>query len=206
MVWVRKLFGILLVGVAVYFLVPQAKQVPDQEGFFLGVLGIFGGLLLGFLEQGEGYSRPFKAFRAAFGVLLIVSGALMTNAAIKPEAPGIFWLNHTDRSVEDLQEEEKPVFVYFYADWCPTCRELDGRTFRAKNIVETSKHFNMLKVNCTTPERKSQALLRKYEVSGLPTLVLLDSKEERTPTLKIVGFVGPEELERIMHQYVNGAE
>jgi thiol:disulfide interchange protein DsbD len=197
MVWIRKLFGILLVGVAIYFLVPQAKQVTNQQGFFLGVLGIFGGLLLGFLEHGEGYGRAFKTFRATFGVLLIMSGTLLANAAIQPEAPGIRWLYHTDRSVEDLQAEHKPIFIYFYADWCASCRKLDQRTFRDKRVVAKSDAFNMLKVNCTTPEKKSKALLQKFKVSGLPTTVLLDSKGEKR---RGVGFLGPTELTRLMQQ------
>jgi thiol:disulfide interchange protein DsbD len=202
MVWIRKLFGILLVGVALYFLIPQAKQVTDQQGFYLGVLAIFGGLLLGFLEQGEGYSRAFKTFRAAFGLLLVVSGALMADAAIKPEAHGISWLYHTDRLIEDLQKENKPVFIYFYADWCATCRELDRRTFRDKRVIAKSNEFNMLKVNCTTPEKKSKALLQKFKVSGLPTMILLDTKGEE---LRGVGFLEPTDLTRIMHQAAKGS-
>jgi thiol:disulfide interchange protein DsbD len=205
MVWIRKVFGVLLVGVAVYFLVPQAERASDHQGFYLGVLGIFGGLLLGFLDHEEGYSRAFKTFRAIFGVLLIVSGALLAHAAIKPEAPGIGWLHHTDRSIEDLQKEAKPIFIYFYADWCATCRELERRTFRDKRIVAQSKTFNMLKVNCTTPEDKSKALLQRFEVSGLPTMVLLDSKGKDSGVRKIVGFMEPGQLTRVMQQAVTGS-
>jgi thiol:disulfide interchange protein DsbD len=191
--------------VAIYFLVPQAKQVANQEGFYLGILAIFGGLLLGFLEHGEGYSRAFRTFRAAFGVLLIVSGALLANAAIKPDAPGISWLYHTDRSIEDLQKENKPIFMYFYADWCATCRELERKTFRDKRIVEKSDQFNMLKVNCTTPEKKSKLLMKNFEVSGLPTMIILDFKGEELRGAKIVGFLEPTELTRIMEQAIRGS-
>jgi thiol:disulfide interchange protein DsbD len=191
--------------VAVYFLVPQAKQVANQQGLYLGVLAIFGGLLLGFLEHGEGYSRAFRTFRAAFGVLLIVSGTLMANAAIKPEAPGIIWQYHTDRSIEDLQEENKPTLLYFYADWCATCRELERTTFRDKGVMAKANEFNMLKVNCTTPEEKSKALLKSFEVSGLPTMILLDPKGEELRGLKIVGFMEPTELTRIMQQAKKGS-
>lgn len=205
MVWIRKFFGILLVGVAIYFLIPQGKQVTNQQGFYLGVLAIFGGLLLGFLEHGEGYSRAFRIFRAAFGVFLIVSGALLANAAIKPEAPGIRWLYHTDRSVEDLQKENKPIFIYFYADWCAACWELERRTFQDKKILATSNEFNMLKVNCTTPEKESKALLKTFEVSGLPTIVLMNAGGEELRGLKIVGFRGPIELAHAMQRAVKAS-
>ena len=47
MVWIKKLFGILLVGVAIYFLMPQIERVYNKLGFTLGLLGIFAGLFSG---------------------------------------------------------------------------------------------------------------------------------------------------------------
>ncbi|MBW2171781.1 MAG: thioredoxin fold domain-containing protein [Deltaproteobacteria bacterium] len=198
MVWIRKVFGLLLIGAAVYFLVPQAKQVANQQGFYFGVLGIFGGLLLGFLEHGEGYSRAFRVIRAALGIVLIVSGAMLVQAAIQPESPGIGWVNHEDRSIEDLQKENKPLLIHFYADWCAACRELEHKTFNDKRVVEKTKEFNMLKVNCTTPEKESAALLKRFNVSGLPTMVFMNPKGERLQSLRTLGFIGPVELTKRM--------
>jgi len=200
MVWIRKLFGILLVGVAIYFLVPQAKQIANQQGFYLGVLGIFGGLLLGFLEHGEGYGRAFRVIRAVLGLLLVVSGVLLVDAAIQPESPGIGWVYHTDRSIEDLKKENKPIVIYFYADWCAACGELERKTFRDKRVVEKSKTFNMLKVNSTTPEKKSTALLKRFGVSGLPTLVFMNIEGEELRDLRVVGLLRPTALTRSMEQ------
>ena len=114
MVWIRKLFGVLLIGVALYFLVPQGKQIHDQQGLYLGVLGIFGGLLLGFLERGEGYTRTFKIIRGIFGVLLILSGAFLVNAALQPEAPAIDWVSYRDQPIEQLQKKNRPVLIDFF--------------------------------------------------------------------------------------------
>ena len=200
MVWIRKVFGLLLVGVAIYFLVPQVKQVGNQQGFYFGVLGIFGGLLLGFLEHGEGYSRAFRVMRAVVGIVLIVSGAMLVQAAIQPESPGISWLYHDDRSIEDLQTENKPIIIYFYADWCAACRELQHKTFRDERVVEKTKEFNMLKVNCTTPEKESVALLKRFNVSGLPTMVFMNPKGEKLQSLRTLGFLGPAELTNRMDQ------
>jgi thiol:disulfide interchange protein DsbD len=194
MVWIRKLFGLLLIGVAIYFLLPQAKQINDQQGFYLGVLGIFGGLLLGFLERGEGYPRSFKIIRGIFGVLLILSGALLVNAALRPEPPAIDWVYHRGQSIEQLQEKNRPLLIDFYADWCAACSELDRKTFRDKKVVEKATEFVMVKVDCTSPDNKCTALTEKFRVSGLPTVVFINSKGEEIHGLRAVGFLGPAEM------------
>jgi thiol:disulfide interchange protein DsbD len=200
MVWIRKIFGVLLVGVAIYFLVPQGKQMGDQQGFYLGVLGIFGGLLLGFLERGEGYTRSFKVIRGILGVLLILSGALLVNAALRHEPSAIDWVYYRGQSIKQLQEKNRPLLIDFYADWCAACKELDRKTFRDKKVAEKSTEFVMLRADCTSPDNKCSALAEKFRVSGLPTVVFINSKGEEIHGLRAVGFLGPAEMLRKMEE------
>ena len=200
MVWIRKLFGLLLIGVAIYFLLPQAKQISDQQGLYLGVLGIFGGLLLGFLERGEGYPRSFKIIRGIIGCLLIFSGALLVNAALQPEPPAIDWVYYRGQSIEQLQDKNRPLLIDFYADWCAACKELDRRTFRNKKVVKKATEFVMLRVDCTSHDNKCTALTEKFRVSGLPTVVFISSKGEEINSLRAVGFLGPAEMLRKMEE------
>jgi thiol:disulfide interchange protein DsbD len=206
MVWIKKLFGVLLIGVAIYFVVPQAKQVTNQQGFYLGVLGMFGGLLLGFLEHGEGYSRVFRIIRAFFGLILIVSGASLVNATIQPESPGIAWKSRTDQHIQDLQTENKPVLIHFTADWCAACKELDRKTFRDQRVVDKSNAFNMLKVDCTILDNQCTALLKKFGVSGLPTLVFTNPRGQEFHSLRALGFVGAAEMTRRMEEAMSRSE
>jgi thiol:disulfide interchange protein DsbD len=198
MVWIRKLFGVLLIGVALYFLVPQAKQASDQQGFYLGVLGIFGGLLLGFLEHGEGYSRAFKIIRAIFGCLLILAGVFLVDRALQRKSGAINWINYDNQSIKQLRSENKPVLIDFYADWCAACKELDHKTFSDKRIVEKSKGFTMVRVDATSPDSKRTHLIRKFKISGLPTVVFMSAKGEELNSLKITGFLKPAEMIRRM--------
>jgi thiol:disulfide interchange protein DsbD len=200
MVWIRKLFGVLLIGVALYFLVPQGKQIHDQQGLYLGVLGIFGGLLLGFLERGEGYTRTFKIIRGIFGVLLILSGAFLVNAALQPEAPAIDWVSYRDQPIEQLHKKNRPVLIDFYADWCTACKQLDRKTFRDQRVVDKSREFIMVRVDCTSPDDKCTALTEKLKVSGLPTVVFIGPKGNELDSLRLVGFLGPGEMLKKMEE------
>lgn len=200
MVWIRKVFGILLVGVAIYFLVPQAKQLHDQQGFYLGVLGVFGGLLLGFLERGQGYSRIFKIIRGVLGCMLILAGAFLVERAIHTEPSAINWVYYGNQSIAQLQKENRPMLIDFYADWCVACKELDRKTFADKRITDKSKEFTMVRVNCTSPANKSSALIREFKVSGLPTVVFISARGDELRSLRATGFLGPSEMLRKMQE------
>ncbi len=204
MLWIRKLFGLLLIGIAIYFLLPQAKQVNNQQGFYIGVLGIFGGLLSGFLDHGEGYTRNFKIFRGVFGVLLIISGALLVNAALKPEPALVDWVYFKGQSVEQLQKENRPILIDFYADWCAACKELDRKTFRDKRVVEKSREFVMVRVDCTSSDNKCTAFGKKFNVSGLPTVIFVSNKGEEIPNLRAIGFLEPSDMLKRMEGTVQG--
>lgn len=196
MVWIRKFFGILLVGVAVYFLLPQAKQAASQEGFYFGVLGIFGGLLLGFLDHEEGYTRTFKIIRGCLGLALILSGTLLVHRAIAPESAGIDWVVIRKQShlLESLDQDNRPALIDFTAEWCAVCKIIDRKTFTNETVLEKSKEFLMMKVDCTSPSEEIEALTERFNVSGLPTLVFLSRDGKELSDLRATGFLSPSEI------------
>lgn len=196
--WIRKLFGVLLIGVALYLLVPQAEKIHSPLGFYLGVLGIFGGLLLGFLQRGEGFSRPFKIIRGIFGCLLILAGVWLVNGTIHSKPAVIDWVHLENASMEALKKEGRPILFDFYADWCAACKGLDRKTFADERVAEEAKAFTMVRVDCTSPDSICTALTERFQVSGLPTLVFTNPEGEERRSIRVVGFLGPEEMLKTM--------
>lgn len=198
MVWVRKLLGFLLLGVAIYFLIPQATQAHDQQAFYLGVLTLFAGLFLGFLDSGEGYGRWFKRMRPVLGALLIIAGGLCVHQALHADSPPIDWIAHTGQSIEGLHSGEKPVLIDFYADWCAACNALDRNTFSDRRVATLAGDFVMVRVDLSRYSHAHDALRKRFNITGLPTVVFVRADGTVLDDLKSVGFLGPSDMAKRM--------
>ena len=67
-------------------------------------------------------------------------------AAVKPQNPpqdwnetGVAWQTF-DAGMKQAQQEQKPVCLVFYAEWCPHCRNY-GKVFHDAGIIEKSKRI-----------------------------------------------------------------
>ncbi|MBW2961683.1 thioredoxin family protein [Mesonia aestuariivivens] len=64
----------------------------------------------------------------------------------------IDWLNFKQLQ-EKLHQETKPVFIYFYADWCVFCKKMDRHAFQNQEVIKTlSENFYALKMNAETTD------------------------------------------------------
>lgn len=194
MVWVRKLFGILLIGVALYFFLPQAKHIADQQGFFFGLLAIFGGLLLGFLDHAPGYTRGFKIGRGVFGILMMLLGIFWVNQAIHAKTSALDWVYYRNQSLTELTSSNQPMFIDFYADWCAPCKEMDRTTFQDARVIELSKQIKMVKVDCTAPNEAVKNFMQQFQVTGMPTLVFIDKNGVEQRELREIGYIDAEKF------------
>ena len=202
MIWIKKLFGLVLIGVAIYFLIPQMKTAYDHLGFLLGVLIMFSGLLLGFLDHAPGYTKNFKMTKAIIGGLIILFGIVTTHKAITSKPSAIDWVHYTDQTIEQMLIDEKPVLIDFYADWCAPCKEMDEKTFRDEMIIKESKSFTMVKVDLTSSKENSDAFKNKFNISGMPTFVFLDKHGKEIEELRTIGYADHRKFLATMQQAV----
>lgn len=193
MVWVKKFFGFLLIGVALYFVTPQIELLYDKLFFLLGLLGLLAGVLLGFTGQ-EGGTPAFKWFRRILGTLMILLGLHWLNGSIHARPSELPWIHYQDQSLEALTAPGKPVFVDFYADWCAPCKQLDRETFADSRVKEALANFTLVKVDCTKPDARTRAFMDRFAVSGMPTLLFLTLSGEELPDLREIGFIPPEKM------------
>jgi thiol:disulfide interchange protein DsbD len=187
MVWVRNVFGFVLIGMAVYFLQPL---FPGEKLYLyvLALLVLSGGIYLGWLDKNKG-SRVFLLIRnlvGLAGILLAVRLLLpgTGNAEIK-----ISWQMYTPETLARAQQSGRPVIIDFYADWCLPCKELDKFTFSDSRVIESAGNFIMIKADLTRYGSESTNELRTlYDIKGVPTIVFLSAQGKEISDLRLAGF------------------
>lgn len=185
MVWVKKVFGVVLVGAALFFL--ALAQFPKYVLYTLPPTLILGGLYLGFMEPSGRNLKIFSRIKGIVGIAGIVGGILVIMNLTKPT---VNWESYTPEKIEQAVASEKPVILDFYADWCVPCLELDRITFTDPKVISALQSYRTIKVDLTDYESPEAEELRKqYDVAGVPTIIFLDENGEEIKNARIVGFV-----------------
>ncbi|MGI2185612.1 protein-disulfide reductase DsbD [Shewanella oncorhynchi] len=105
------------------------------------------------------------------------------------------------KSIEDLEQEiasataqGKPVMLDLYADWCVACKEFEAITFKDADVLARMNKIVLLQADVTKSDKVDVALLEKYSVLGLPTLLMFNEQGEQREDLRVTGFMGPKDF------------
>ncbi|MCJ7682279.1 MAG: thioredoxin family protein, partial [Candidatus Aminicenantes bacterium] len=211
MVWVRIIFGFILLAMAVYFLRPL---FPDTLVYHLvlALILLVGGIYMAWIEPTRLEGKVFPLIRNVFGILFFGATLLFAVNGIREfvenrvqdafagaetalSAERILWQEYSEERIQKAMDEGQPVMIDFSADWCIPCKELDKLTFTDSRIIEVSRKFVMLKADMTrSRDPRIRALEKKYGVKGVPTLVLLKSDGSEASEWRTVGFLKADNL------------
>ena len=105
--------------------------------------------------------------------------------AIIPLQASDLWSTNYEESLKKAAAENRMVLLEFTgSDWCPPCKKLAEDVFAQPPFAEFAS-ANLVPVKLDFPRRAeqseeqraaNQALAKKYQVEGFPTVILLDSK------------------------------
>lgn len=196
MVSVKKVFGMLLIGAAIYYVTPVAvTHVSARLGTaMLPIFIMLSGLYIGWLEKGFGKAPAFRNARKLVGVTVLAVGLMQMPSIATPKAEMAFQ-PYTDAAVDLAAREHKPVMIDFSAQWCAACRELGEKTFPAPQVQEEGSRFVRLQADMTDSDsEQSKALTTRYYIKGLPTVVFLDSNGQEVTDARVTGFLSPQEM------------
>ncbi|RMF66803.1 MAG: DUF255 domain-containing protein, partial [Calditrichaeota bacterium] len=199
MVWVKKVFGVVMVGVAVYFVNPLLSH--SLYVVLLTATALVGGLYVGLIDKSTASFGWFRALKVTVGLLMVVFGAWTSFAAIaEANAPTLAWQPYDDALVAQARQEGKPVLIDFFADWCLPCKQIEKKLFHAPQVVEKGEGILALKADLTKENSPEVRQLRqKYQVRGVPTILLFDAggREIHRFTDELLKMP-PEEFARIL--------
>ena len=201
MVWVRTIFGFILLAMAVYFLKPLFPN-PLLYNLALAMTMFVAGLYLSWLEPSVAPGKAFRYLRTWAGIFFFAAAVFVAGSGIKSAietatagGPGsvaagqIAWETYSEDALARAKADGRPVFIDSYADWCIPCKELDKFTFSQPEVVVLSRNFVMLKGDLTVgTDPKVKAMYAKFGVKGVPTLVFIDAAGRELTELRGTGF------------------
>ncbi len=199
MLWVRKLMGWVLVGMAVHFLRPILTE--SAAVWLIAGVALAAGLHLGWLDRNMAPFRAFGWLKTGVGLAgIVLATFLVTSWVLK--GPGVAWKPYSDGLLSEARNLKKPVVMDFYATWCTPCRELEEITFHDAAVVKLAEDaFVMVKVDVTRSDNPTHdRLLREYGVKGVPTVVFLDPEGNERRELRLVDSLSADQMLNRMSQ------
>ncbi len=205
MIWVRKLFGFVLFGMALYF----ARNLlgPRLAAFGYAAVAVIGGVYLGWMARTAAAGRFFRTLRSAVGVACIAVAVTVfiipaLRGTLVTEKPGIPWRPFSEEALAAASRDGKPVLIDFSAAWCIPCHELDKKTFTDGAVVELARDAVPLRVDLTKSGPAETALNDRFSVRSVPTIIFIDAAGKEREDLRVAGFVDARELHRRLAELI----
>lgn len=178
-------------GLSAFFVFSMGLGLPYL------VLGTFSGLLTKLPKAG----KWLHWVERVFGVVLLGLGAFYLALAFHVQWPGtmnisgVRWQPYSIGRAQELAAEHKPAVVDFYADWCLSCKELEHETLSNPEVAAKLAQVATLRVDATNvDDPKVSALIDKYGIVGLPTVLFLDSNGNEIKAARVEGAVKKEKF------------
>ena len=112
------------------------------------------------------------------------ASAATTPAPAAPAEAGIAWYEgDVDVAFKAAKASNKPVLLYWGAEWCPPCKQLKSAVFTRPDFIEKSKLFVAVHLDGDLPDAQKWGDV--FRVTGYPTVVVL--KPDRTEITRIAG-------------------
>ena len=87
------------------------------------------------------------------------------------------WLHNLDDAKKEALLKKVPILIEFRADWCAPCQILENDLFLTEQFSDfiLKKKIILVSIDLTFDNESNQEIADSFNVSGLPTFVILDA-------------------------------
>ena len=194
---VKKLFGFVMLALPVFLI---SRILPDEWTPRLwAMLGTAFFIWFAFQMPKNGTGWVFRIFFLVAAMISVkplqawVWGESPAPSAVENKAVSHVEFKKVKSEVElqqALAENNKPlVMLDLYADWCVACKEFEKETFSDPSVQKAFGDMLLLQVDMTKNSEENRALMKKYKVLGLPTILFFNREGKEIEGSRVNGFM-----------------
>ena len=189
MMVVSKVFGVVMLGVAIWML---DRIVPFTVTIVLVTLLLMGSALY-LIKNGNKFGK-------IVALLLILSSMAFMKISIDDANSAKLPFKHV-HTVQELEmitaHSKKPIMIDFWASWCVSCIEFDKITFKDKAVRDALSNYTLLKIDVTKNTDADKELMKKFNLFGPPAMIFYKNGKEEEHK-RTIGFKNPKDFLEII--------
>jgi thiol:disulfide interchange protein DsbD len=221
---VKKVFGLLLIAVAIWMVSPVFPVTVD-----MALWGIFALLCAVFLHVFEPLQKgaELRAYVGkTLGLAFLLAGLFELTGAASAGRDVLQPLGHLSIARADkpaagesgdvhfsriktaaeldrvLAASSTPVMLDFYADWCVSCKEMERFTFSKPEVAGKLKQVKLIQVDVTANNADDKELMKRFGLFGPPGIILFKSGKE-IPDSRVIGFLAAEPFVQHLARHID---
>jgi thiol:disulfide interchange protein DsbD len=211
---VKQVFGMMLLGVAIWMVSPVLPATVHMLAWAVwlltgaALLGVFGpatpqhahtpvaarasGTALATLSlvllvgASSGGQSVLQPLGHLHSTQATGSAAAPTNASLNFER--VQSVQALDAALMQAQQKGQTVMLDFYADWCVACKELETFTFSDPQVQKRLGNVVLLQADVTANTTADKDLLKRFSLFGPPGMVFFDGASANRVVHKVVGY------------------
>ena len=219
---VKRFFGALLLGMAIYLVSPF---LPVSVQMFLwAALLIVTAIYLRAIDPLPVDAHGFHRFSKGIGAIALVAGIAYLVGAFSGSRDILQPLSGLRGTASESTRSETPfqrvnnlveldariqaaagrtIMLDFYADWCVSCKEMERFTFSDERVKARFRDMVLLQADVTANAPDHAALLRRFRLFGPPGIVFFDREGREIEGVRVIGFQSADRFVAVLDQALN---
>jgi thiol:disulfide interchange protein DsbD len=216
---VKRAFGMVLLGMAIYLVSPFLPVSVQMLAW--AALLIVAAIYMRAIDRLPANAHGFQRFSKGLGIIALLAGLAYLVGALsggRDVLQPLSGLRVTDsghaasetpfdrvNSVAELDARVRAaagrtVMLDFYADWCVSCKEMERYTFSDNRVRARLDQMVLLQADVTANTAEHSALLKRFRLFGPPGIVFFDREGREIPGLRVIGFQAADRFLTVLDQ------
>ena len=224
---VKRFFGVLLLGVAIWLISPVIPAAIHM--LMWATLLIISAIYLNAIDSLPTGSSGSRKFLKGIGIISLLLGIALlagvlsggrdilqplakinltsisgnntnkTNIIESKHLPFQRVSSLTELNKRIAESQNKYVMLDFYADWCISCKEMERFTFTDPEVKNRLGDVVLLQVDVTEGTADDQALLKYFKLFGPPGILFFDPSGREIYDARTIGYQNNKEFLAILN-------